>query len=123
MALGSRPRVELASQDALNVFGVTAAHRRALGPGRWQVTLDVEAENATPKEQYHASWNYDHLSVARRSFDANCFTADPELLDPGAVGDGRLGFEVRCEPVGYIGLALSDGGVIDVTDSAESGRC
>ena len=102
---------------------MTAAHQRTIEPGRWQVTLDVEVQNATPDPQYHGDWHYDHLSVARRSFDPNCFVSAPELLDPGAVGDGRLGFEVRCEPVGYIGLVLGDGATIDVTDSNEAGRC
>jgi hypothetical protein len=103
-------------------FTVADAHARAR-EGTWQVTLATTMKNATPESSYHGNWRYKSLVVGQREFKATCFSPDPNLVSPATVGDALIGFDVRCQPVGYIELVL-EGGRISVTDDTlEPGQC
>jgi hypothetical protein len=46
------------------------------------------------------------------------------LVPRSTVGDAMIGFDVRCKPVGYIGLAIEDDTRINVTPgSLKPGPC
>jgi len=106
------------------IFSVEAASWRPQGTA-WQVTLETTMEAALPSGAYHGDWRYDSLVVARRPFPVTCFSPSPEFVDSGTVGDARVGFDVACEPVGYIELRLeNDADRIDVTPpTLEPGEC
>jgi hypothetical protein len=116
------PTREVAVKGGALVFTVEDAHWRARD-GAWDVTLETTMANEGAEEAYHYGGRYSSLLVARREFDATCFSASEEPVSPGAVGDALVGFEVTCEPVGYIEL-VAEGGRIDVTDrTAEPRAC
>jgi hypothetical protein len=74
-------------------------------------------ENATPEPQYHGSWRYSSLIVGGREFKATCFAPTPNQMSSQTVGDALIGFEVACEPAGYIQLVIeNDSARISVTD-------
>ena len=120
--LGEDPSVTVKAATGSTIYGVKDARSRA-HPGKWQVTLAVTMENATPDSRYNGFWNYESLVVGQRQFEATCFSPDPELVDSGFVGDALVGFEVRCKPVGHIELVVEDRRM-SVTDNAlEPGNC
>jgi hypothetical protein len=97
------------------IFTVESASWRPHGTS-WQVTLATTMEAAVPSGAYHGDWRYDSLIVAQRRFTATCFSPSPDFVDPETVGEALLGFDVTCEPVGYIELRLeNDADRIDVT--------
>jgi len=112
-------------------FEVNAASWRSLGPTSWEVVVDTAMTNGTDRDAPHGSWHYDYLEVARRPFELSCISvADEAFVKPGLVGDGRVGFAVRCEPVGAVALVIdgadvAEGSVdsIELVDSAEPGGC
>ena len=60
----------------------------------------------------------------RRSERPTCFTVDDVPMKPGTVQDAVAGFDVRCEPVGRIDLALADETRIVVSGAdLEPGTC
>jgi hypothetical protein len=103
---------------------VKDASWRARG-GKWQVILATSMQNATSGPEYHGDWRYSSLVVGQRQFQKTCFAPTPNLVSPGTVGDALVGFEVTCEPVGYIQLILEqDVARISVTDDTlEPGGC
>ncbi|MGY1670292.1 toll/interleukin-1 receptor domain-containing protein [Geodermatophilus sp. SYSU D00710] len=105
-------------------FTVEAAGWRPRGQA-WQVVLATSMEAAVPDGAYHGDWRYDSLVVGQRQFAVTCFVPNPEFVDPETVGDALVGFDVTCEPVGYVQLRLEDDAArIDVTDPAlEPGGC
>jgi hypothetical protein len=105
-------------------FEVKDAHWRARG-GKWQVVLATSMENATSEPAYHEDWRYRSLVVGQREFKATCFAPTPNLVTSQTVGDALIGFEVTCEPDGYIQLILeNDADRISVTDDTlEPGAC
>ena len=81
-------------------------------------------ENRSATETYHGDWHYDSLVVGRRVFEKSCFAATPDLVLAGTVGDALVGFDVRCEPTGYIELVLDESeDRIRVTEASEPGPC
>lgn len=106
------------------VFEVKDAYWRGR-EGKWQVILATSMQNATPGPEYHGDWRYSALVVGQRAFQKTCFAETPKLVSPGTVGDALVGFEVTCEPVGYIQLILEqDVARISVTaDTLEPGAC
>jgi hypothetical protein len=106
------------------VFRVKDAHWRG-SAGKWQVILATSMENATSEPAYHGDWRYSSLVVGRREFKATCFAPTPNLVTSQTVGDALIGFEVTCEPDGYIQLILeNDSARISVTDNTlEPGAC
>ncbi len=105
-------------------FAVRRGSWRPVGPGRWEVTLETAMENRSTSEAYHGDWHYDSLVVGRRVFEKTCFSSTPDLVLAGTVGDALVGFEVRCEPTGYIELVLEESeSRIRVTDASEPGPC
>ncbi|SDY77036.1 TIR domain-containing protein [Geodermatophilus africanus] len=106
------------------IFSVEAASWRPQGSA-WQVTLATTMEAALPSGAYHGDWRYDSLVVAQRPFAVTCFSPSPEFVDAETVGDALIGFDVACEPVGYIQLRLeNDADRIDVTPpTLEPGEC
>src|SRR4051794_18172202 len=105
-------------------FTVKAASWRPHGTA-WQVTLATTMEAAVPSGAYHGDWRYDSLVVAQRQFPATCFSPSPDFVDANTVGDALIGFDVTCEPVGYIELRLeNDADRIDVTPpTLDTGQC
>ncbi|HEY4603672.1 MAG TPA: toll/interleukin-1 receptor domain-containing protein [Blastococcus sp.] len=105
-------------------FTVKAASWRPHGTA-WQVTLATTMEAAVPSGAYHGDWRYDSLVVAQRQFAATCFSPSPDFVDANTVGDALIGFDVTCEPVGYIELRLeNDADRIDVTGpTLDTGEC
>jgi hypothetical protein len=106
------------------VFKVKDAHWRARD-GKWQVVLATSMTNATSEPAYHGDWRYSSLVVGQREFKATCFAPTPNLVTSQTVGDALIGFEVTCEPVGYIQLIVeNDAARISVTDDTlEPGAC
>jgi hypothetical protein len=116
IALGGDPAGEEKLENGALGFTVKEAHRRG-GEGSWQVVLATSMENGTPDEQYHGDYRYNSLVVGGREFKATCFAPTPDLVSPQTVGDALVGFEVSCEPTGYIQLILeNDSARISVTD-------
>jgi hypothetical protein len=58
-------------------------------------------------------------------FKASCFAPDPNQVTSQTTGDALVGFEVTCDPTGYIQLILeNDSDRISVTDDTlEPGAC
>ncbi|MDP9071612.1 MAG: toll/interleukin-1 receptor domain-containing protein [Actinomycetota bacterium] len=105
-------------------YTVREARWRPLEPGRWQLSLETSMANRTPEDTYHGDWNYDSVLVGQRAFKKSCFSPTPDLVLPGAVGDALVGFDVTCEPAGYIELVLGNSAArIKVTDAPEPGSC
>jgi len=106
------------------LFSVAAASWRRQGTA-WQVTLSTTMEAALPSGAYHGYWRYDSLVVGQRAFAPTCFSPSPDFVDAETVGDALIGFDVTCEPVGYIELRLeNDADRIDVTPpTLEPGEC
>ena len=105
-------------------FRVRSGSWRAVGPGKWQVTLATSMENRSAQESYHGDWHYDVLVVGQRVFEKTCFTATPDLVIPGTVGDALVSFDVACEPAGYMELVLDDERArVSLTDATEPARC
>ncbi|SDC90757.1 TIR domain-containing protein [Geodermatophilus telluris] len=96
-------------------FAVAAAHWRA-DRAAWQVVLETSMTADVPEGAYHGSWRYDSLVVGQRAFPPTCFSPTPDFVDPDTVGDALVGFDVTCEPAGYVELRLEDDADrIDVT--------
>lgn len=117
IALQGRPSADVVESGGTLTFQVTAAHAKRQGE-RWQVTLSTTVKNDTDDASYHSDWRYDAISVALRRFPPTCYSPNPELVEQGAVGDALLGFEVTCEPSGYLELVLQDGRRVIITDPA-----
>jgi TIR domain-containing protein len=124
IALNNDPTGEEKLPNGSLVFKVKDAYWRAR-EGKWQVILATSMENATSEPAYHGDWRYSSLVVGQREFKATCFAPTPNLVTSQTVGDALIGFEVTCEPVGYIQLILEDEKArISVTDDAlEPGAC
>jgi hypothetical protein len=114
IALGPDATSEEKEGDGTLRFRVTAAYARGQ-QGAWELELATSMENATTGDIYHGSWRYDSAIVGRRAFRPTCFAPNPDLVAPGTVGDALVGFEVRCQPVGYIELVLQSSR-ISITD-------
>lgn len=123
--IGDGPIREWNSDTGPVVFEVHRARWRRLEPSRWRVILDTSMENRTPEAMYHGEWYYDALVVGRRAFPQTCFSPNPDLVIPETAGDARVGFDVRCEPAGYVELVLDAAiGRVSVTsDKLEPGAC
>jgi TIR domain len=116
VALGGDPTGEEKLENGSLVFRVKEAQQRG-GEGSWQVLLATSMENATPEPQYHGSWRYSSLVVGGQEFKATCFAPTPDQVTSQTTGDALIGFEVACEPVGYIQLIIeNDSARISVTD-------
>lgn len=106
------------------VFRVQRGSWRVIDPGTWQVTLETSMENRSSEESYHGDWHYDVLVVGQRAFEKTCFSATPDLVIPGTVGDALVSFQVACEPTGYMELVLGEARArIGLTEAAEPARC
>jgi hypothetical protein len=116
IALGGDPIGEEKLENGSLVFRVKDAYRRE-GEGGWQVVLATSMENATPGDQYHGAWRYSSLVVGGREFKATCYAPTPNQVTSRTVGDALVGFEVSCEPTGYIQLIIeNDSARISATD-------
>lgn len=105
------------------IFRVKDARWRA-HDGKWQVILATSMEVAASGGVYHSDGYYEYLAVGQREFRATCFSANPDLVSAGTVGDALIGFEVSCKPVGYIQLRIEAGDRISVTpDTLKPGTC
>jgi hypothetical protein len=87
-------------------YTVRSGWWRQAGAGRWEVVLDTTFANRTLAETYHADYQYGTLIVAEREYLVRCFEATRDLLNANTVDDGRVGFEVSCEPSGRIELSV-----------------
>ena len=115
---------EVRSSEGTLAFTVRGGSWRPMGPGRWQVSLDTSMENRSSTEAYHGEWHYDSLVVGQRAFERTCFSPTPDLVLAGTVGDALVGFEVLCEPAGYIELILQESEArIPVAEASEPGPC
>ncbi len=124
LTIGPDALGESTTGEATLIFEVEGGSWRSIGPGRWQVTLQTTMENRAPEASYHGDWQYDELIVGRRAFEKTCFSPTPELVIPGTVGEALVGYEVRCEPTGYIELVLNGSTArIAVTGDPEPSRC
>jgi hypothetical protein len=122
VALSQDPVTEVVVADGRLLFRVRDARWRTHN-GTWQVTLQTSMQNNTPGDNYHGAWRYDALLVGRRPWPVSCFSASQELVEPGLIQDATVGFDIGCEPVGYIELDLQEGR-INLTDPAlEPGPC
>lgn len=106
LVLSDDPTGDLGVPRGSFLFEVRGASWRELEPGLWRVVLATTMENATPIEDTHGDWLYQALIVGARAFPKQCFTPDPPVLFAETIGDALVGFDVRCEPTGYIELVL-----------------
>jgi hypothetical protein len=124
LELSADPTGQEAVEGGSLFFTVTAASWRPHGT-TWQVVLGTTMEAALPSGAYQGDWRYDSLVVDQRPFAATCFSPSPEFVDSETVGDALIGFDVTCEPVGYLQLRLeNDADRIDVTPPGTApGQC
>jgi TIR domain len=126
IALNANPVGTEKTDGGSLVFRVKAARWRADG-GKWQVMLATSMKVNTPGPQYHADYRYSYLVVGQHAFTPVCFSPQgsvAQLVNASTVGDARVGFEVRCKPVGYIRLVIENGKRISVTpDNLQPGPC
>ncbi len=124
IVLGNDPVGEETTPNGSLVFTVKDARWRAHDHG-WEVSLKTTMENATSTEAYQYVWRYRSLIVGKHSFAPACFSPTPEAVDPRTAGDGLVGFETTCKPVGYIELVIEDDSArISVSDpTLEPGAC
>jgi hypothetical protein len=105
-------------------YAAQSATWRASGAAKWHLILKTNMENRTPEYQYHYAGRYEIAVVGQRAFRVTCFSPTPNLIAPGTVGDALVGFDVTCEPVGYIELDVEGAAArIKVTEASEPGRC
>jgi hypothetical protein len=86
------------------------------------VTLATSMKNATPVTVRHADYTYGALVVGGREFKATCFRTPTEVVGAGLSSDALIGFELPCEPVGYMELVVP-GGRVRVTKDLQPGAC
>jgi len=104
-------------------FRVHDARWRATGERTWQVVLDMTMENGTPGAHYNGDWLYTAVVVAQREFPTTCFSASPDLVEAGRIGDATVGFDVACPPTGPIEVSVSDGTDLAVSDDGQVADC
>lgn len=119
-----RTAVDRAESAGPLIFTVKSAHWRAVN-GKWRVVLATSMKNTTGQTVYHEAYRYDYLVVANRQYEPTCFSANGDTVDAGLTNDAVIGFDVSCQPTGYIELVLEDeSGRISVTPSTlGSGSC
>lgn len=124
LALVGTPTGRLREEGGRIVIGVRAGRWRAADPATWTVILETTMDNRTSGDQYHGEWRYQELVVGRRAFGYSCFSPQPDLVGPGTVGDALIGFDVTCEPQGYIELVLAQAqDRFALTGETEPGTC
>jgi len=115
LTLDPSPTADEETPDGVLTFTVKDAYWQPQGDN-WHITLDTRMKDATPGSMYHGDYRYDALAVGEHQFDPTCFSSVPDLVEPGAVGDARVGFQVTCPPEGRIELVLENGVRLPVTD-------
>ena len=124
LALIGTPTGRLREAGGRIVVSVQRARWRAGAPGTWSVILATTMDNRTAGDQYHGEWRYESLIVGRRAFGYSCFSPQPDLVGPGTVGDALIGFDVGCQPQGYIELVLAQAqDRFALTPHPEPGAC
>jgi hypothetical protein len=115
------------SDDGQLQFRVRSASWKPAGQGKWDVLLTTEMRNASPSSHSNGDWRYDYLAVALRENPVTCFRTTTDVVGAGKVSDDVLGFEVSCEPTGYLQLGVNGDsdthGTLDVTPSSASSDC
>ena len=123
LVLRESPRGEVPKATGALLFTVDEGRWRARD-GSWQVVLSTTMENDTSSEEYHDYWMYSALAVAKRRFEVTCFAGYPEVVDSQRIGEAVVGFDVSCEPTGYMELELQEStSNPKVTDDTEWGSC
>lgn len=105
-------------------YAAQSATWRASGAAKWHLILKTNMENR------HAGVPISLRRALRdRGCRAACLPGDLLLTHsqfdrPRTVGDALVGFDVTCEPVGYIELDVEGAAArIKVTEASEPGRC
>jgi hypothetical protein len=115
LTLDPGPTADEQTSNGVLSFTVKDAYEQRQGD-RWQITLDTRMKDATPESSYHGDYRYDAIAVGEHRFDPTCFSSVPDLVEAGAVGDARIGFQVTCPPTGRIELVVENNVRLPVTD-------
>lgn len=115
------------SDDGQLKFRVRSASWKASGDGTWEVVMAAEMLNDSPTGHSNGDYRYDYLAVALRENPVTCFRSTVDEVDAGKVADSVVGFEVTCDPTGYLQLGVNgDGethGAADLTAADTSSSC
>jgi hypothetical protein len=87
--------------------------------GKWQVMLADTGQQ--PMDM--GSWRYQFLVVAQREFNVTCFTPASDSITAGITDDELVGFDVACEPVGYMQLRLQSANISVTPETLDWGSC
>lgn len=115
------------SDDGQLEFRVQSGSWKTAGDGTWDVVIAAEILNDSPTDHSNGDYRYDYLAVALRENPVTCFRTTADVVEPGKVADSLVGFEVTCDPTGYLQLGVNgDGdthGAADLTPADTSSSC
>jgi hypothetical protein len=103
-------------------FGVKRALWRS-HDGKWQVLLATTLDNTSKQTINIGDWRYGNLEVAQRPFTLTCFSPKYDTLEPGLIDDELVGYDITCQPTGFIRLELENGGISVTPDNLDPGPC
>jgi hypothetical protein len=91
------------------------------------VVIAAEMLNDSPSDVSNGDYRYDYLAVALRENPVTCFRTTTDVVEPGKVADSVVGFEVTCDPTGYLQLGVNGDndthGTADLTPADTSSSC
>jgi hypothetical protein len=128
IVLNDHPTVEVAAEteeeeEGFSVVRVRKAFWRQRDTNSWEVILVTGMRVNVRPDSYHEDSDYEQLVVGGMAFDKACFAAAGDYVITDTVGTALVGYNVTCEPVGYMQLVLSGGKRISVTKESETGIC
>ena len=115
------------SDDGQLEFRVRSASWKTAGDGTWDVVIAAEMLNDSSTGHSNGDYRYDYLAVALRENPVTCFRTTADVVEPGKVADSMVGFEVTCDPTGYLQLGVNGDsdthGAADLTPADTSSSC
>jgi hypothetical protein len=115
------------SDDGQLEFRVRSASWKAAANGTWTVVIAASMLNDSPTDHSNGDYRFDYLAVALRENAVTCFRTTADAVEPDKVADSVVGFEVTCDPTGYLQLGVNgDGdthGAADLTPADASSSC
>jgi hypothetical protein len=115
------------SDDGRLVFQVRSASWKAAGDGTWDVVIGAVMVNDSPTDHSNGDYRFDYLAVAQRENSVSCFRTTADVVEPHKAADSVVGFEVTCDPTGYLQLGVNGDNethdTADLTPPHDSSSC
>jgi hypothetical protein len=115
------------SDDGQLEFRIRSASWKTAGDGTWDVVIAAEMLNDSPTDHSNGDYRFDYLAVALRENSVTCFRTTADVVEPEKVADSVVGFEVTCDPTGYLQLGVNGDddthGTADLTPADAASSC